>query len=493
MRRFVYLGLLVALLPWIVIGIVRESSDDDTADHYFVRAIFDNASTLVEGEDVKVAGVPVGVISDLDVTPDKKAAVTLRIDDEDFTPWKTDASCKIGAQGLIGEKFVDCEPGSSSAERLSTIENGNGEGERLLPVDRTSSPVDLDLLNDIMRLPYRQRFAILLSEFGTGLAGRGEELNEVIHRANPALRETDEVLKILADQNRTLARLARDSDQVLGPLARERERVADFVVQANRTGEASAERRGDLARSIHLLPDFLRELRPLMADLEDFTDQGTPLLTDLNAAAPALGRLIEAQGTLADASRESFPSLGDALERGRPALINARPLIRDLGRFGQEAAPVSVDLDELTKSLKRTDAIERLNDVIYYLTLASNGFDGLGHYLRAGLVTNVCSNYALQQGVACRSTFFDPNAESSTASTELAPANADPSKQTGKGSVPPTGTLLQELLGQGGDPSVSERRRENLDALRERHERGVSPALQDAEPALDYLLGGEAQ
>ena len=62
-----------------------------------------------------------------------------------------------------------------------------------------------------------------------------------------------------------------------------------------------------------------------MADLEDFTDQGTPLLTDLNAAAPALGRLIKAQGTLADASRVSFPSLGDALERGRPALIEARP------------------------------------------------------------------------------------------------------------------------------------------------------------------------
>ena len=74
-----------------------------------------------------------------------------------------------------------------------------------------------------MRLPYRQRFAILLSEFGTGLAGRGEELNEVIHRANPALRETDQVLKILADQNRVLARLARDSDRVLEPLARERE------------------------------------------------------------------------------------------------------------------------------------------------------------------------------------------------------------------------------------------------------------------------------
>jgi hypothetical protein len=30
MRRFVYLGLIVAILPWIVIGIVREAADDGT-------------------------------------------------------------------------------------------------------------------------------------------------------------------------------------------------------------------------------------------------------------------------------------------------------------------------------------------------------------------------------------------------------------------------------------------------------------------------------
>src|SRR5215204_6152494 len=494
MRRFVYLGLLVALLPWIVIGIVRESTDDDTKDHYFVRAIFDNASTLVQGEDVKVAGVPVGVISDLDVTPENKAAVTLRIDNEAFTPWKTDAKCRIGAQGLIGEKFVDCEPGSSSAPQLVKIRRGDGEGERLLPVARTSSPVDLDLLNNIMRLPYRQRFAILLSEFGTGLAGRGEELNEVIHRANPALRETDEVLKILADQNRVLARLARDSDRVLEPLARERESFADFVVEANATGEASAERRGDLAQSIHLLPGFLRELEPLMADLEDFTDQGTPLLTDLNAAAPALGRLIEAQGTLADASRESFPSLGDALERGRPALIRARPLIRDLEDLGEQLEPTSQNLDELTKSLDETGAVNRINDFLYYVALSTNGFDSLGHYLRAGLLTNVCTSYKLTfESSACNANFYDPLASASASGERLEAQTApEPKGKKTESSVPPSGTLLEGLLSEGEAPDVARQRKASLQRLRSQARSG-SPALQAEEPMLDYLLGGEGR
>src|ERR671920_2208377 len=116
--------------------------------------------------------------------------------------------------------------------------------------------------------------------------------------------------------------------------------------------------------------------------------------------------LIEAQGTLSDASRVSFPSLGDALERGRPALIRARPLIRDLGRLGRELAPTASNLDDLTASLERTGAIERLNDFLYYLALSTNGFDELGHYLRAGLVTNTCTEYAtVSTGIACTANF----------------------------------------------------------------------------------------
>ena len=491
MRRIVIIGLLVAIVPWIVIGIVREATDDDTQDAYFVRAIFDNASTVVAGEDVKIAGVPVGVISDMDVTEDNQAAVTLRIDNEDFTPWREDASCTIRAQGLIGEKFVECEPGSTNAPALREIDQGDGEGERLLPVENTSSPVDLDVINNTLRLPYRQRLSILLSEFGTALAGRGDELNEVIHRANPALRETDEVLKILADQNRELARLARNSDEALAPLAREREAFADFVVKANETGQASAERSDDIRRGIALLPDFLAELEPLMADLEDFADQGIPLLADLGDSAPALGRLIKAQGTLADSGRESFPSLGDALERGRPALIRSRPLFQDLTKLGNQLGPTSVDLDDLLKSLDQTGGLERLNELLYYSALSVNGFDDIGHYLRAGLVTNLCSTYATEIFATCSANFYDTTAAAPANTLEA--RNARPAKADGtEGSIAPLNAMLQDMLGAGGTAEGARERERNLDTLRERA-KGQSPGLSGSEPVLDYLLGGEEQ
>jgi ABC-type transporter Mla subunit MlaD len=489
-RRLIYICLFVAIVPWIVIGIVRESSDNDKLEHYFVRAHFDNAANLVSGEDVKVAGVTVGVVDGLEVTDDKKAAITLRIDDEDFVPWKRDAKCVIRPQGLIGEKFVECEPGSASAEPLHQIEDGDGEGERLLPLANTSSPVDIDLINDIMRLPYRQRFAILLSEFGTGLAGRGDDLNEVIHRANPALRETDKLLAVLAKQNRVLARLARDSDEALGPLARERERVSSWIVEANATGEASAERRGDISRGINRLPAFLRELKPLMADLEELADQGTPLLADLGAAAPQMDELIESLGTVSEAGRESFPSLGDALERGRPALIRARPLVQDLRDLGRQAAPATLDLDKLTESLRETEGVERINDLLYYLALNTNGFDSIGHYLRAGLVTNSCSDYTLRSATGCNSKFYDPFSGPASASLESRNAKFDEDAQQSGGSVSPQGTLLEGLLGAPGDGSEARQREQGIKRLQERAD-GRSRALGADEPMLDYLLGGE--
>ena len=440
MRRLVtILALGVSLPVLLVLGL---GADDQFGSEYRVRAVFDNVASAVPGEDVKVAGAKVGVIESMDVTDDKKAAVTLRIEDGRFAPFRADATCVVRPQSLIGEKFIECEPGTAAQSELEQIPDGEeGEGQHLLPLDRTQSQVDLDLFNNILRRPYGERFALVLNEFGTGLAGRGEDLKEAIHRANPALRETDRVLAILARQNRVLADLARDSDTALAPLAREKERVSSFIVEANNTAKATAARRDDIERGIQRLPRFLDELRPLMADLDGFASQAAPVFRDLNAAGPALSRVFQRLGPLSQAAQPSLLSLGDALETGRPALIRARPLIQDLGKLGRDAKPVATNLDKLTASLDRTGGIERLMDLIFFSTLSINGFDSVSHYLRAGLLVNTCSGFATQQAVGCNATFRPTRSirPGSASSSELEPRlAADPEPGSG-GSVPHPG------------------------------------------------------
>ena len=72
---------------------------------------------------------------------------------------------------------------------LEKIPDGQpGAGQYLLPVENTVTPVDADLINNIQRRPFRERFSILLNELGTGLAARGEDIQELVRRANPALQ-----------------------------------------------------------------------------------------------------------------------------------------------------------------------------------------------------------------------------------------------------------------------------------------------------------------
>ena len=122
-----------------------------------------------------------------------------------------------------------------------------GAGQRLLPLEHNGKAVDLDLVNNIMREPYADRFRLILNDLGAGLAARGDDLAEIVERSNPALRETNEVLAILA-QPEPGARRA-------GPQRRRgrsrRWRASASGSAASSTpptvaGEATAERRADL-------------------------------------------------------------------------------------------------------------------------------------------------------------------------------------------------------------------------------------------------------
>lgn len=398
MRRILLIAL--ALGGAATLAVVGTGAGDGDGGSYEVRAIFDNAVSVIPGESIKIAGVKVGTVSSLDITKDAKAAVVLNVTQPGFQDFRKDASCIIRPEGFIGEKYVECTPtqphapGAPQQPKLSKIDAGPGKGQYLLPVTNTQTPVDIDLINNIFRLPYAQRLSLILNEFGAGLAGRGDDLNEVIKRANPALQETDKVLEVLGKQNRTLAQLAVNSDTILAPLARDRARVANFVDTANTTAAATAQESTALEGSVERLPTFLRELQPTLRGLSDLSDAATPTLRDLGAVAPTLNRLVLALGPFADAALPATKSLGTASDAGSAALPPTLPVIKQLRQFAQIALPVASNLDQLVTSIRDTGGIERILDFVFYTTNGVNGYDSVGRYLRTELVANLCSLYA---------------------------------------------------------------------------------------------------
>jgi ABC-type transporter Mla subunit MlaD len=463
-RGLAIAGVLIAASALVVLF----SGAGDDSGGYRVRAIFMNAFSVIPGEDVKVAGVKVGSIQSLSVTPDQRAAVVLRIDKPGFQDFRADATCQIRPQSLIGEKFVECVPtqprpeGAQEAPPLRKITDGAGTGQYLLPVDRTAKTVDLDLINNTLRLPERQRLAIILDELGTGLAGRGADLRQAIRNADPALKSTDQVLAVLASQNRTLADLARDSDAVLAPLARDRARVASFVSQAKTTAQATAERSGPLEEGIAKLPAFLRELTPTMRRLGGLADQATPVLGDLGDVAPDVDRVVSQLGPFSEAGTPALTSLGQATKVGKPALVASKPIVDDLARFATPAKPLSKNLSSLLTSLRSTGGIERLMDFFYYQVAAINGFDAFGHYLRAGLIVNQCSLYVTVNSPDCSANFGTNTGTTAVAASAHRPvhsgqpsgtalrAAAAATTKDATASSDPTTSLLDYLLGGGG-------------------------------------------
>ena len=463
-------GLLLAVLAVVLLGL--GASGDGGGGDYRVRAIFDTASFLVPGEDVKIAGVKVGAIESLDVTRNRKAAVVLRIDDPAFKDFRRDATCTIRLQSLIGEKFVACTPtepkGANSPQvpPLHRISGGPSKGQYLLPVTQTSSPVDVDLLSDIMRLPERERFRIIIGELGAGLSGNGAELRRVIRRADPALFQLDRVLKVLAPQNRVLARLATEGDASLIPLARESERIKDFIDGAGQTASATAERGDQLEANFARFPAFLRELTPTARRLGEFAAAGTPVMTDLRAAAPSVNRLFAQLGPFSEAALPTFRTLGDLSDASRRALTRSQPIIRDIGGFAKEARPFARILARGLTDLQQKKGIERLLDVILYTTGTANGFDSVSHFLRSYLfIPGQCLQYDATPTAACRSTFAPDSTSSSATAASTAvtgdvpatslPSGMDVSSSSGAHAAPPvrggpTSGLLGYLLGSDG-------------------------------------------
>ena len=329
-----------------------------TAATYQVRAIFDNAFSVIPGEDVKIAGVKVGKIESLDVTPDKKAAVVLRIDRPGFHDFRTDADCTIRPQSLIGEQLRRVHADPAAAGRTPSpppaAQDRDGGPARASTCCRSRRPPAgrprPDQQHPAPALPPAPDDHPQRARHRPGGPRRRPAPGD---HATPTRRssETDKVLAILADQNKMLADLARDGD-TSSPRwpATARRSPTSSRRPTSRPGHGRA--RGALEQNIAKLPAFLRELTPTMERLGGLADQVTPVLTDLGAEAPTINRFIEELGPVLAGRHPGAPVARRRRRRRRPGADQEQPIITDLGQLAAAAKPLTKNLAALLTSLQ---------------------------------------------------------------------------------------------------------------------------------------------
>jgi ABC-type transporter Mla subunit MlaD len=374
------------------------------ADEQRHTIVLDNAFGLTEDSDLRSSGVVVGKVEKLSVQRSTaRALARVVVTKPSFAGFRSDVFCEVKPQSLIGEYYLDCDPGEREQAAPETI-----------PVEQTAGTIPPDVVLDILRRPARERFGLILTELGIGLTGRGEDLNTTLRRAVPALRETDKVLEILADNRQTIRQLTRDADDTLVGIARNRRDVGRFVREAGNTTEASASRAGALRSTVNRLPGFLRELRPTLAELGTTARVQTPALRDLRRAAPDLTEFLQRLGPFAESARPAVRGLGRASETGSSAVREARSTVRELRALGTASTEpmrnLRFALEDVNDRSRATEpnrlspgngagftGLEALLQYVFVQSQAINIYDSKGFILKLNVLLNECTQYTNAQ------------------------------------------------------------------------------------------------
>ncbi len=305
---------------------------------YEVKGVFANAQNLAVNSPVRIAGVNVGKVTEVEAMPKSDAAVVTMTVSGEGQPIHEDARMQVRPRLFLeGNYFVDISPGSPSSPALPD----NGQ----IPIQQTAGSVQLDQVLTTFQAPVRGDLQSLLREVGLAFSryGGAEGLREFNRSGAPAYKNTSLVnTAVLGTRPDDLSGVVRNFDRVVTALNRNQSQLTGLVTNLRIvTGSFAAEDTA-LAGSIHQLPGVLRAARPAFANLNAsfpavraFAREALPGIRStegtIDVALPFFRQLralvspSELRGLTRDL-RPTIPSLARLTKAQVPFMEQARPL-----------------------------------------------------------------------------------------------------------------------------------------------------------------------
>src|SRR5256714_9275484 len=305
---------------------------------YRFQTAFDAATQLAKEADVRISGVSVGKVKEIQTQNDGRTKVTIQLESK-YAPLPKDARAILRQKTLLGETYVELTPGTKSKGTIP--ENGT------LPEAQVSPTVALDEIFRSFDHKTRVAFQTWMQSQAASFRGRGRDINDAIGNLAPFAVDTDVLLRILNAQKEDVRGVVRDTGTVFNALSARDNELASLITNSNKVFQTTAQRDEDLKAFFRVLPTFQQESTTTVERLTRFANNTNPLVTHLRPAARELSPPPQQPGLLAPHPKAPFPATPPPAaprSRGLPALENFldefRPFLREFDAPLRQLNPI---------------------------------------------------------------------------------------------------------------------------------------------------------
>ena len=345
---------------------------------YQVKAVFINASQIVTGDQVQVAGNPVGSVSSISLTPNGQAQLTLTITNSAFMPLKqgTEATVRQTSLSGVANRYVDLRLGAATSPSIP--DNG------VISTNNTTSAVDLDQLFNTLNAPTLKGLQDVIQGSASQYAGRGKLAQAGWAYLNPAIASSAALFAEIDRDTGNFTNFIVQSGKLVTTLSQRSSALSGLVSNLATTTEALASQRTALAQSIQRLPGFMRLANRTFANLDNALDVLTPLV---NATKPVAPKLQELLTQLEPLAKDAVPTVHDLAQViSRPGPNNDAIDLTNLGEPLAAATVRDVNANGKTRQGAFPQTVTALNDFTPELATArpyavdlTGWFQGFSH------------------------------------------------------------------------------------------------------------------
>ncbi|HEV3127844.1 MAG TPA: MlaD family protein, partial [Solirubrobacteraceae bacterium] len=306
MRNSTVIGRVAALAALVIAVVAVVIIASSGGSGYQVRAIFQNASQLVTGDQVQVSGNSIGSVSKIELTPNGEAQLTLAINSSTYKPlhFGTTAVIRLLSQSGIANRYVDLDLGPGNAAKIPN----NG----VIGADQNTSTVDLDELFNSLNAQTRQGLRDVFQGSASQYAGRGPQTQLAWQYLNPSIATASVLFHELNRDTAKFTTFITTSNNLVTDLASRQADLSGLVSNASQLFSALANQQANLGSSLQRLPPFMRLANTTFVNVRN--------------ALPDITQLV-------NASRPVAPKLQQLLIQLRPLAVDAVPTVRDLSNI----------------------------------------------------------------------------------------------------------------------------------------------------------------